>query len=226
MKKLFYSIIMLLFVSCSTNEKKTDVMSVESPKGTNVFQDNWENIAENYHFPEWFSDAKFGIFIHWGVYSVPAYGSEWYSRNMYQKGSDEYKHHIETYGPQDKFGYKDFIPMFKAEKFDADEWVKLFKEAGAKYIVPVAEHHDGFAMYNSEHNPWNAVKMGPKRDIIGLLKKAAEKEEIIFGLSSHRLENAWFFNGGMEFPSDVQDTTITLNLLTNINHSLYISTGL
>ena len=210
MKKLFYSIIMLLFVSCSTNEKKTDVMSVESPKGTNVFQDNWENIAENYHFPEWFSDAKFGIFIHWGVYSVPAYGSEWYSRNMYQKGSDEYKHHIETYGPQDKFGYKDFIPMFKAKKFDADEWVKLFKEAGAKYIVPVAEHHDGFAMYNSKHNPWNAVKMGPKRDIIGLLKKAAEKEGIIFGLSSHRLENAWFFNGGMEFPSDVQDTTITL----------------
>ena len=210
MKKLFYSIIMLLFVSCSTNEKKTDVMSVESPKGTNVFQDNWENIAENYHFPEWFSDAKFGIFIHWGVYSVPAYGSEWYSRNMYQKGADEYQHHIETYGPQDKFGYKDFIPMFKAEKFDADEWVKLFKDAGAKYIVPVAEHHDGFAMYDSEHNRWNAAKMGPKKDIIGLLKKAAEKEGIIFGLSSHRLENAWFFNGGMEFPSDVQDTTITL----------------
>ena len=147
MKKLFYSIIMLLFVSCSTNEKKTDVMSVESPKGTNVFQDNWENIAENYHFPEWFSDAKFGIFIHWGVYSVPAYGSEWYSRNMYQKGSDEYKHHIETYGPQDKFGYKDFIPMFKAEKFDADEWVKLFKEAGANGIA-IAEPAAGLLSPN------------------------------------------------------------------------------
>ena len=210
MKHLFYSIILFLFVSCGTNERKSDVTSVVSPEGTGVFRDNWESLAANYQFPEWFSDAKFGIFIHWGVYSVPAYGSEWYSRNMYQKGSNEYNHHIATYGPHDKFGYKDFIPMFKAEKFNADEWVKLFKEAGAKYIVPVAEHHDGFAMYDSGHNPWNAVKMGPKKDIIGLLKKAAEKEGLVFGLSSHRLENAWFFNGGMEFPSDVQDTTITL----------------
>ena len=81
---------------------------------------------------------------------------------MYQKDHHVYKHHIETWGPQDKFGYKDFIPLFKAEKFNAEEWVKLFKEAGAKYIVPVAEHHDGFSMYNSKLNKWNAVNMGPK----------------------------------------------------------------
>lgn len=113
-------------------------------------------------------------------------------------------------GPQDKFGYKDFIPLFKAEKFNAEEWVELFKKAGAKYVVPVAEHHDGFSMYDSDLNEWNAVKMGPKKDIIGLLKKAIEKEGLVFGLSTHRAENAWFFNGGMNFPSDVQDTTITL----------------
>lgn len=210
MKHLCLSAMLALLASCHTSENKVDLLSVVSPQGTSVFQDNWENMAANYQFPQWFSDAKFGIFIHWGVYSVPAYSNEWYSHNMYQKDSKEYKHHVETYGPHTEFGYKDFIPMFKAEKFDADEWIRLFKEAGAKYVVPVAEHHDGFAMYDSKHNPWNAVKMGPKKDIIGLLKKAAEKEGLIFGLSSHRLENAWFFNGGMNFPSDVQDTTITL----------------
>jgi len=209
-----FSILLLaigLSVSCQTN-KKTDINidSVASPKGTAVFQPDWNNIAQHYQFPDWFRDAKFGIFIHWGVYAVPAFGNEWYPRNMYQKDSKEFKHHVETYGEQTKFGYKDFIPMFKAEKFNADEWAKLFKDAGAKYVVPVAEHHDGFAMYDSELNKWNAVKMGPKKDIVGLLKQAVEKEGLVFGLSFHRAENAWFYNGGMNFPSDVQDTTITL----------------
>lgn len=211
MKQLLLLAALALLASCqSTGKKSTDLLSVASPKGTCVFQDNWDSIAAHYEFPQWYSDAKFGIFIHWGVYSVPAYGSEWYSRLMYQKGSNEYKHHIETYGPHTQFGYKDFIPMFKAEKFNADEWMALFKAAGARYVVPVAEHHDGFSMYDSDLNPWNAVKMGPHKDIIGLLKQAADKQGIVFGLSSHRLENAWFYNGGMEFPSDVQDTTITL----------------
>ena len=202
----------LLLAACSTASRKPhyNIDSVASEKGTEVFQPDWKEIAQHYHFPQWFRDGKFGIFIHWGVYSVPAFGSEWYSRNMYIKDSREYKHHIETYGPHTEFGYKDFIPMFKGEKFDADEWAQLFKEAGAKYVIPVAEHHDGFAMYDSDLNEWNAVKMGPKKDIIGLLKTAVEKQGLVFGVSSHRAENAWFFNGGMEFPSDVQDTTITL----------------
>ncbi len=100
--------------------------------------------------------------------------------------------------------------MFKAEKFDAEQWAQLFKAAGARYVVPVAEHHDGFSMYNSDLNEWNSVKMGPKKDIIGLLKNAVEKEGIVFGLSFHRAENAWFYNGGMQFPSDVQDLSIKL----------------
>ena len=212
MKKFIYSTLTLaLLASCqSINKESYNIDSVASPKGTEVFHPDWKNIADNYQFPEWFADAKFGIFIHWGPYSVPAYDTEWYSRNMYQKDHHVYKHHIETWGPQDKFGYKDFIPLFKAEKFNAEEWVKLFKEAGAKYIVPVAEHHDGFSMYNSKLNKWNAVNMGPKKDIIGLLKEAIEKEGLIFGLSTHRAENAWFYNGGMKFPSDVQDSTISL----------------
>ena len=175
-----------------------------APVPAGPFKATWESL-ETYKVPEWYKDAKFGIFIHWGVYSVPAFGSEWYPRQMYQQGSGEFKHHVETYGPQSKFGYKDFIPMFKAEKFDAKQWADLFKKAGAKYVVPVAEHHDGFAMYNSSLTKWCAGKMGPKRDIIGELAKAVRADGMIFGLSSHRAEHWWFLNGGMAFDSDVKD---------------------
>lgn len=201
-----------ILFSCKQSQEisKYNIDSVASDKGTEVFQDNWESIRQSYKFPEWFQDAKFGIFIHWGIYSVPAFGTEWYARNMYMQNSPEYNYHLEKYGKHKDFGYKDFIPMFTAEKFNADEWIKLFKESGARYVVPVAEHHDGFAMYDSELNPWNSVKMGPKRDIVGLLQKAAQKEGMIFGLSTHRAENSWFYGEGMKFPSDVQDTTITL----------------
>ena len=96
--------------------------------------------------PRWYVQGKFGIFIHWGVYSVPAFGNEWYPRNMYIQGTREFEHHIKTYGPHKHFGYKDFIPLFRAEKFDADAWAALFQAAGARYVVPVAEHHDGFQM--------------------------------------------------------------------------------
>ena len=108
------------------------------------YEATW-NSLKKYQVPDWFRDVKFGIFIHWGVYSVPAFGSEWYPREMYRKGTKEFDHHVKTYGPQIKFGYKDFIPLFKAEKFNAAQWVDLFKKSGAKYMVPVAEHHDGFA---------------------------------------------------------------------------------
>lgn len=168
------------------------------------YKDTWESLSQ-YRVPEWYKDSKFGIFIHWGLYSVPAYGSEWYSRNMYIKDSWEYKHHIETYGAHKDFGYKDFIPMFKAEKFSADEWCNLFKQAGAQYIVPVAEHHDGFQMYKSEVSHWNAYEMGPHKDIVGELSESARRHGIINGASSHRVEH-WFFMGhGREFESDITD---------------------
>lgn len=169
------------------------------------YKDTWESLAA-YQVPDWYADSKFGIFIHWGVYSVPAFGSEWYSRNMYIQGSPEYEHHIRTYGVHKDFGYKDFIPMFGGEKFSADEWLDLFERAGAQYIVPVAEHHDGFQMYKSEISKWNAYEMGPKKDIVGELSKAAEKRGILCGASSHRIEH-WFFMGhGREFESDITDS--------------------
>lgn len=199
----------LVLLSCKTIYKP-NISTTSSPLGTSVFTPDSTTIAANYESPEWFRDAKFGIFIHWGVYSVPAYHNEWYPREMYIKGSKVYNHHIATYGAHNEFGYKDFIPMFKAEKFDPDAWVELFKEAGAKYVVPVAEHHDGFSMYNSSVNQWNSSKMGPKRDIIGEFKKSATDKGLHFGLSSHKAENAWFFAGGMKFTSDVQNLSNTL----------------
>ena len=153
--------------------------------------------------PAWYEDAKFGIFIHWGVFSVPAFNNEWYSRNMYIQGSPEFEHHIQTYGPQKEYGYKDFIPLFKGEKFDADAWATLFKQAGARFVVPVAEHHDGFAMYDCSFSPWNAAQMGPRRDVLGELAAATRQQGLTFGLSYHRAEHWWFFNGGRAFPSDV-----------------------
>ncbi len=168
------------------------------------FAPTWDSL-EAYEPPAWYVDGKFGIFIHWGVYSVPGFGNEWYPREMYREGSAAFKHHVATYGPQAQFGYKDFIPLFTAEKFDAGAWADLFRCAGAKFVVPVAEHHDGFAMYDCGFSPWCAVKMGPKRDVIGELAASVRKQGLVFGLSSHRAEHWWFFDGGRKFDSDVQD---------------------
>lgn len=168
------------------------------------FSDTWESLSE-YRVPRWYQDAKFGIFIHWGVYSVPAFGSEWYSRNMYIQGSKEYDHHVKTYGKHTEFGYKDFIPMFTADRFDPDQWAELFAEAGANYVVPVAEHHDGFQMYRSEVSHWNAYEMGPERDVLGELKESFTRKGLQTGASSHRVEH-WFFMGhGREFESDIRE---------------------
>jgi alpha-L-fucosidase len=168
------------------------------------YKDNWNSLS-NYRTPDWYQKLKFGIFIHWGIFSVPAFNNEWYSRNMYIKDSEEYKHHIETYGPHTEFGYKDYIPMFTAEKFNPKEWAKLFKDAGAKYIIPVAEHHDGFQMYQSDISHWNAYEMGPKRNILGELTEAFKEEGLNFGASSHRVEHWFFMSHGKEFESDIKE---------------------
>ena len=178
--------------------------SIDATVENGPFAASWDSLQE-YEIPKWYLDAKFGIFIHWGVYCVPAFGNEWYPRQMYQRGTPHYQHHVDTYGPHTEFGYKDFIAMLTAEKFDASEWAELFADAGAKFIVPVAEHHDGFAMYDCSFSDWTATKMGPKRDIIGELATAVRSKQMVFGLSSHRAEHFWFFDGGKTFASDVQD---------------------
>ena len=186
------------------SQRSSILSAVEQGAHAGPFRPDWESLA-TYQVPEWYKDAKFGIFIHWGVYSVPAFGSEWYPREMYVEGSEINRHHVATYGALAKFGYKDFVPMFKAEHFDPEAWAKLFKEAGARYVVPVFEHHDGFAMYDSELSDWTAKKMGPHRDVGGDLAAAVRSQGMHLGVSSHRIEHDWFLDGGRKQPSDVND---------------------
>jgi alpha-L-fucosidase len=167
------------------------------------FDADWESLKMPP--PSWYVDGKFGIFVHWGPYSVPAFGSEWYPRNMYRPGTPEFEHHVSTYGDHKTFGYKDFIPDFTAPLFDPDAWAQLFRRAGAQYVVPVAEHHDGFPMYDCSFTRWNAVQMGPHRDVVGELARAVRAQSMVFGASSHRAEHWFFFNGGTTFESDVTD---------------------
>ena len=171
------------------------------------FSDSWASLV-NYRTPDWYRKLKFGIFIHWGVYSVPAFGNEWYPRNMYMQDSPEFRHHVATYGPHKAFGYKDFIPLFRAESFDPEAWATLFARSGAKYVVPVAEHHDGFQMYRSAISHWNAFEMGPRRDVLGELSAACRSKGLVMGASSHRIEH-WFFLGhGREFDSDIHEPLV------------------
>src|SRR5450755_1066060 len=186
------------------SERNSILRQVDRESKQGPFQPTWDSLKK-YKIPSWYEDAKFGIFIHWGLYSVPAFGSEWYPRNMYLEGTKEFEHHLAAYGPQSKFGYKDFIPDFRADKFDAQAWAELFRKSGAKYIVPVAEHHDGFAMYGSDLSDWTAAKMGPKRDIVGELAKAVRAEGLHFGASSHRVEHNFFLGVGRRIPSDIND---------------------
>jgi alpha-L-fucosidase len=168
------------------------------------FAASWSSL-EKFQVPEWYLDGKFGVFIHWGPYAVPAFGNEWYPRDMYRQESKTFAHHVATWGPQSKFGYKDFIPKFTAERFDARRWASLFKAAGFRYVVPVAEHHDGFPMYDCSFTEWSAARMGPRRDVVGELAKAVRAEGLVLGVSSHRAEHWWFFGDGMKFDSDVRD---------------------
>ena len=183
---------------------KAAMQQIHQTAQAGPFHPDWESLR-SFSTPQWYQDGKFGIFIHWGLYCVPAFGNEWYPRNMYLPTQAAYAYHRAVYGPQDQFGYKDFIPQFKAEHFDADAWADLFQRAGARFVVPVAEHHDGFPMYDCAFTRWSAAKMGPKRDIVGELAEAVRNLGMVFGISSHRAEHWWFMNGGMGFPSDVQD---------------------
>ena len=168
------------------------------------YKADWASLS-NHPEPDWYKNGKFGIFIHWGIYSVPAFGNEWYPRHMYLQDQPEFEHHRKTWGEHKDFGYKDFIPLFKAEKFDPEAWMDLFQEAGARYVTPVAEHHDGFQMYKSDLSRFNAGEMGPCRDVVGELKQAADARGIQLCASSHRAEHYWFMNGGRTFDSGMMD---------------------
>lgn len=170
-----------------------------------TYQANWESL-KNYEAPEWYEDAKLGFWVHWGVYSVPAFkgdhAAEWYGRWMYSQkdqssrnnqGLATHLHHNETYGSPAEFGYKDFIPMFKAEHFNADEWADLCVEGGAKFFTMMGAHHDAFCLWDTKLSKWNSVNMGPKRDLVGEIEKAVRKRGLKFGVSNHTAWNYCFF---------------------------------
>ncbi len=143
-----------------------------------------------YQIPDWFRDAKFGMWAHWGPQSGVEAG-DWYARNMYMQGSEQYQYHLEHYGHQSKVGYKDLCPLWKGDRFDPDHLMSLYKKAGAKYFMSMGVHHDNFDLWNSQHQPrWNAVDMGPKKDVVGLWRAAARKYGLKFAVSEH-LSNSY-----------------------------------
>jgi len=171
------------------------IKSIPTKMASGPFKPTWESLQANYKVPEWFKGAKFGLFMHWGLYSVPAYHNEWYEKYMY---GNFVAWHTEHFGSPNKFGYKDFIPLFTQEKFDPDAWALLFKKSGARFVIPTAQHHDNFAMWDSKVTPYNAKQMGPKRDLIGDLCKAVRKQGLKFGVSNHGIENFQFINPSAE----------------------------
>ncbi len=203
------SLILLLFISlfaCKDSKPSEDEYKDEIKAVT--YEENWESLQQ-YKIPQWMKDVKFGIFIHWGPNSVAELHTDWYPRWMYldkgianpqtgeitnDKPHPAVAYHKEKFGDQKEFGYKDLIPLWTMEKFDPEAWVRLFKEAGAQYIVPVAEHHDGFALYESSITPYHAVAMGPKRDVFKDLTEEIKKQGLISGASSHLAFNWNFFN--------------------------------
>ena len=153
------------------------------PIAEGPFKPDFESLKQ-YQCPEWFRDAKFGIWAHWGPQAVPMDG-DWYARGMYEEGNGHYKHHLANYGHPSEHGYKDIIPLWKAEKWDPDRLMGLYKKAGARYFVSMGSHHDNFFLWDSKIHGWNAVKMGPKRDVVGDWQKAAKKYGLRFGVSEH-----------------------------------------
>lgn len=169
----------LISLSCLLNISANNKKDGKTKK----FEPTIESL-QNYQCPEWFRDAKLGIYMHWGAYSVAEMG-EWYARNLYIEGSPDYEYHCKTYGHPSEYGYKDFIPQWKAENFDPDKLVALFKQAGAKYFTPCAVHHDNFDLWDSKYQDWNAVNMGPKKDLIGMWREATLKHGLRFGVTTH-----------------------------------------
>ena len=161
----------------------TSADDLQLPMAKGPFEANADSLKQ-YEYPDWFRDAKFGIWAHWGPQAVPMMG-DWYAKKMYTQGDADYKDHLERWGHPSTHGYKDIIPLWKAEKWDPDRLMQLYKAAGARYFVSMGSHHDNFFLWNSQLHRWNAVQMGPQRDVVGDWQKAAQKYGLKFGVSEH-----------------------------------------
>jgi alpha-L-fucosidase len=168
----------------------TPLDSKAEPMQTGKFEPNWDSLQQ-YQVPDWYRDAKFGIWAHWGVQCEPEDG-DWYARNMYMEGQRQYNDHLKQYGHPSVAGFKDIIPLWKAEKFDPEKLVALYKDAGARFFVAMADHHDNFDNWDSKYQPWNSVALGPHKDLIGMWAKAARDNGLPFGVTVHA-SHAWSF---------------------------------
>jgi len=162
------------------------------------FTSDWASLKQ-YRCPEWFRDAKLGIWAVWGPEAVPEQG-DWYARNMYREGEPQHEYHLKHYGHPSKFGYKDIIPLWKAQRWEPERLMGLYKQAGAKYFCAIAEHHDNFDCWNSKFHRWNAVNMGPKKDVIGIWARTARRHGLHFGVTEHlgATWNWWVVNKGAD----------------------------
>jgi len=176
--KLSFTILFPLILASSAAGQIGKLPIAEGP-----YKPTDESLSQ-FQYPEWFRDAKFGIWAHWGPQAVPRQG-DWYARRMYIEKDPAYIYHLEHYGHPSVFGYKDIIPLWKAEKWDPDKLMALYRKAGAKYFVSMGTHHDNFFLWNSALHKWNAVNMGPKKDVVGIWQKAANKQGLKFGVSEH-----------------------------------------
>ena len=186
--KILLASLVLSIGTLSAQNYQVPVSEKNEPMMKGKFQPTWESL-ENYQVPEWFRNAKFGIWAHWGPQCVEGSG-DWMARSMYMEGTSEYKHHVEHYGHPSEVGFKDIIPLFKAEKWDPDKLVAYYKGLGAQYFFVLGNHHDNFDLWDSKYQAWNSVNMGPKRDILAEWEKAARKYELPFGISFHA-DHAW-----------------------------------
>ena len=198
MRNLYLSMMAVLMFAACTNQQQC-----LPPQGS--YEPEWSSLEKHEAVPDWMRDAKFGIYVHWGVYSVPAYGNEQYYYYMHRDSTSEnflmggHRRHEQLWGPLEEFGYHDFIPMFKAEKFDPEAWATLFKESGAQFAGMVAEHHDGFSMWNSNETPFCAAKMGPKRDVVGELGKAIKARGMKFLVNISQVDTKIIYLIGNHF---------------------------
>jgi alpha-L-fucosidase len=172
-----------------------DGVPMESPiaglSGDGPYQPTWDSLLQ-YEAPEWYRDAKFGIWAHWTPQCVPEAG-DWYARNMYMEGSEQYKFHLAHYGHPSKFGYKELCPQWTLLNWEPDALIERYKKAGAKLFLTVANHHDSFDSWDSKHQPWNSTSIGPHRDVVGTWAAAARKQGLRFGVTVHQARNWWWF---------------------------------
>lgn len=171
-----------------SQDYKVKVAETDEKMEQGNYRPSWESLA-NHETPEWFRDAKFGIWAHWGPQCVEASG-DWMARKMYLEGSYQYKYHVEHYGHPSEFGFKDILPLFKAEHWSPDSLVAYYKAIGAKYFFALGNHHDNYDLWDSKYQPWNSMNIGPKRDVLGEWAAAARKAGLPFGISLHA-DHAW-----------------------------------